>query len=378
MSAFDYSSLDPSVREEVRVHAGRLKALTKPDPVEVGKLLRRVKEALPHGMFGKWLRAECEWSQARAFEYIRVADTFGGNYRNCNFHNEVLVFLSSPHTPEPAREEAIRRAEKGEVITAPIAREIIARHKAANVAPPSGCAEPAPRPVPPRETTEPGDRPFLYGSICSGIEGASVAWQDLGWQPLFVAEIDPFARKVLRRHLSEVHNLGDVAGIGSDQVARLEELWTCSSGVRPANRSRSTVSEAAWRMSVASWPSSSFASLANAARDGLSGKTWQECSRSTEEGHLAPCSGGWSNAGMGSPTGSWTLASSEFPSDAVASSLSDIMEGTLEVPSSYFLTPQQLSRMGDRITRYGGKMPPELAPLFGAGPGTPRRSSAGT
>ena len=30
-----------------------------------------------------------------------------------------------------------------------------------------------------------------YGSICSGIEAASVAWEPLGWEPAFFSEIDP-------------------------------------------------------------------------------------------------------------------------------------------------------------------------------------------
>ena len=31
-----------------------------------------------------------------------------------------------------------------------------------------------------------------YGSLCSGIEAASVAWEPLGWQPAWFAEIEPF------------------------------------------------------------------------------------------------------------------------------------------------------------------------------------------
>lgn len=32
-----------------------------------------------------------------------------------------------------------------------------------------------------------------FGSLFSGIEAASVAWQPLGWRCAWVAEIDPFA-----------------------------------------------------------------------------------------------------------------------------------------------------------------------------------------
>ena len=52
-----------------------------------------------------------------------------------------------------------------------------------------------------------------YGSVCSGIEAASVAWRPLGWQCAFVSEIDGFACEVLKRRLPEVPNLGDFTKI---------------------------------------------------------------------------------------------------------------------------------------------------------------------
>lgn len=38
---------------------------------------------------------------------------------------------------------------------------------------------------------------MIYGSVCSGVEAASVAWHDLGWNPSFFAEVEPFPCKVL-------------------------------------------------------------------------------------------------------------------------------------------------------------------------------------
>ena len=52
-----------------------------------------------------------------------------------------------------------------------------------------------------------------YGSICSGIEAASVAWRPLGWGCAFVAETDPFASEVLKHRLPDVPNLGDFTEI---------------------------------------------------------------------------------------------------------------------------------------------------------------------
>ena len=54
-----------------------------------------------------------------------------------------------------------------------------------------------------------------YGSVCSGIEAASVAWESLGWQPAWFAEIEAFPSAVLAYHWPEVANLGDMTKIAA-------------------------------------------------------------------------------------------------------------------------------------------------------------------
>jgi len=41
--------------------------------------------------------------------------------------------------------------------------------------------------------------PLLYGSVCSGIEAVSLAWQPLGLEAAWFAEIEPFPSAVLAR-----------------------------------------------------------------------------------------------------------------------------------------------------------------------------------
>lgn len=53
----------------------------------------------------------------------------------------------------------------------------------------------------------------IFGSVCSGIEAASVAWGPLGWEAEFFAEIDPFPCAVLAHHYPGVPNLGDFTTI---------------------------------------------------------------------------------------------------------------------------------------------------------------------
>ena len=50
-----------------------------------------------------------------------------------------------------------------------------------------------------------------FGSVCSGIEAASVAWNPLGWEAAWLSEIEPFPCAVLKHHYPSVINLGDMA-----------------------------------------------------------------------------------------------------------------------------------------------------------------------
>ena len=54
---------------------------------------------------------------------------------------------------------------------------------------------------------------MIYGSVCSGIEAASVVWHPLGWEAAFVSEIDKFPRAVLAHHYPEVPLHGDFTTI---------------------------------------------------------------------------------------------------------------------------------------------------------------------
>jgi DNA (cytosine-5)-methyltransferase 1 len=49
-----------------------------------------------------------------------------------------------------------------------------------------------------------------FGSVCSGIEAASVAWHLLGWKAAWLSEIEPFPCAVLKHHYPDVPNLGDM------------------------------------------------------------------------------------------------------------------------------------------------------------------------
>ena len=49
-----------------------------------------------------------------------------------------------------------------------------------------------------------------YLSVCSGIEAATVAWHQLGWEAVAYSEIEPFPCKVLAHHYPNTPNWGDM------------------------------------------------------------------------------------------------------------------------------------------------------------------------
>jgi len=64
---------------------------------------------------------------------------------------------------------------------------------------------------------------MIYGSVCSGIEAASVAWQPLGWKSAFFSEIEKFPRAVLTHHYPNTPLHGDFTTIG-DEYGSIELL----------------------------------------------------------------------------------------------------------------------------------------------------------
>jgi DNA (cytosine-5)-methyltransferase 1 len=65
---------------------------------------------------------------------------------------------------------------------------------------------------------------MIYGSVCSGIEAASVAWHPLGWRASFLSEIEPFPRAVLAHHYPDVPLHGDFTTIQKGDYAAIDLL----------------------------------------------------------------------------------------------------------------------------------------------------------
>ncbi len=126
-----------------------------------------------------------------------------------------------------------------------------------------------------------------------------------------------------------------------------------------ASLSPSPGSERDWMTHVATSPSSLLDLLIESGPYGWYGRTSPASCRLMKDGRLEPSSGCWLNSGMGSLTGFLTLSISEYPSDAVASSLSDILE-TGELPQQFYLSSRACRGILRRAEKRGKELPEEL------------------
>src|SRR3990167_4352933 len=127
----------------------------------------------------------------------------------------------------------------------------------------------------------------------------------------------------------------------------------------PASRSPSPESALGWTIRVATWPSNILRLLDACGPVGWYSRTCPASCPPTTGGTLAPSSGSWANAGMGSPTEFLTLSLPEFHSAAAACSLSAILE-TGDVPQRYFLSPKACAGVLRRAAKRGKELPIQL------------------
>lgn len=80
-----------------------------------------------------------------------------------------------------------------------------------------------------------------YASVCSGVEGLSLAWESLGgFEPVFFSEIEAFPSAVLAKRWPQVSNQGDFTLIdGTKWAGKIDVLWAslpCQSFSLTGNR----------------------------------------------------------------------------------------------------------------------------------------------
>ena len=129
-SLFDYNALDLEDKIVVQQKTEEIKVLmrrTAQDVFDIGQKLSEIKNRLGHGHFGNWLKAEFDWSERTAQNFIRVYEAFKSeNIADLNFSQTALYVLAA--APEEARLEAIKLAKEKAIPLAEV-KEIVEKHK---------------------------------------------------------------------------------------------------------------------------------------------------------------------------------------------------------------------------------------------------------
>jgi hypothetical protein len=135
LQVFDYTAVSPNaaimardLAAKVRRHQHRVVA----EIIEIGTDLSKVKVALGHGLFSRWLDAEFGWSGRTARNYMSAAEVFGTKTETVSGLPAATVYLlAAPSTPPGVRADVIRRLEHGE---RPAAAEIVDQIREAKAA----------------------------------------------------------------------------------------------------------------------------------------------------------------------------------------------------------------------------------------------------
>lgn len=195
-----------------------------------------------------------------------------------------------------------------------------------------------------------------YISLFSGIEAASVAWGPLGWEPMAFAEIEPFCCELLEKRFPAVPNLGDVSGVDWSSYRGKCDLIIGGSPCQAFSvaGNRKGLDDPRGRLML---------EYARAVRDvEPRWVLWENVpgvlSQDGGGRPLAPSSGSWKTAGILSHGECLTLNSSEYPSDAAVSFLSDILEPS--APRRFYLSPSACKGLLRRAQRRGKSLPPQL------------------
>lgn len=132
---FDYSVVNKDTKSELIYYAAQIlkarDAIGK-STIEMGGHLAAAQERLADhsgGTFTRWVETECAFSERTAYNLINAFRVFGSFANFAKLEDSAMYALASNGTPEKARREAMKLADKGVAVTHAKAREIIAKHK---------------------------------------------------------------------------------------------------------------------------------------------------------------------------------------------------------------------------------------------------------
>lgn len=193
-----------------------------------------------------------------------------------------------------------------------------------------------------------------YISLFSGIEAATVAWEQLGWEPLAFSEIDPFPSAVLQHHYQNIPNLGDVTKIDWSPYVGAADIVV---GGSPCQ----SFSVAGKREGLAGASGLMFEYIRAVRELRPRWFVWENVpgAFSSEQGGLTDSScQRWMRSGMVWHGEYWMRSFSALPKDANVCSLSEVLEPC--VARKYFLSAKACRGIISRADRRGKPLPKRL------------------
>lgn len=112
-----YAGIEPDLADSLRKQAERIRERTRKTTaaiIEIGRDLLAVKETIPHGMFGPWLKAEFTWDERTARRYMTLTSAFADKTDIVSdLPQRILLKLASP-SRTTLRAEVLDRLERGQ------------------------------------------------------------------------------------------------------------------------------------------------------------------------------------------------------------------------------------------------------------------------
>jgi 5-methylcytosine-specific restriction endonuclease McrA len=130
---FNYELVKSRDRKATETHAAEIRGLlacSTANIIDIGRHVKAVHDKLGSTLFLSWVRAEFQWSQAQAYNYMRAAGKFG-NVKNIDqFQPSAVIELCRKDVDRRAIIAAVKQAANGELVTRRAALALIAKYDA--------------------------------------------------------------------------------------------------------------------------------------------------------------------------------------------------------------------------------------------------------
>jgi Protein of unknown function (DUF3102) len=110
-AAFEYSAFSSELADAARKIAERVRGRTQKAIFDNGRDLLGMRDKLEHGLFLKWVEAECGFGKSTAYNLMNAVERFGDKLPTVGSLPPATIYrLAAPSTPEPIREAVVSRS----------------------------------------------------------------------------------------------------------------------------------------------------------------------------------------------------------------------------------------------------------------------------